>query len=404
MRRKKSSKENIILIALITGICLMTDSMLYIALPLYWREVGLTSLAEVGILLSVNRLIRIPLNPLAALLTRNLSIRSALLLAISVTTFVNVGFFYLDGFLFWFILRCIWGFIWAILRISGQLLVVHLSSDSDKGTLMGVYNGTYRLGSLIGMGAGGLLCFEVGLKTTSLIFACVCLLAIPFVFLLSYTSFAEKQDARKEKFSLLRNPGVQVTLIRGFSVSFLLQGVFASTVSYYMAKHYGLFLNVNGMEFSAGVAAGLLLGLRWAWEPLLAPKIGEMSDGKRGRHSILLFALLITAGLYPFIDSQLPFFIWGFFIVVILICSTVITTLTDTLFSDEISTHPSKAPMVTCYSIAVDLGAALGPLLAFQFISEGKHFLLFCAGLALCLAWMSYKQNIKQNTGSAVTT
>lgn len=401
MIENKSSQSNIILTALVTGLCLLTDSMLYIALPLYWQEAGLTSLIEVGLLLSVNRLIRIPLNPFATILTRTINLRISLLLAISLTIIVNVGFFFLNGFLFWFILRCVWGFTWALLRLSGQLLVVHLSSISNKGKLMGVYNGTYRLGSLVGMTLGGLLCYQIGLKLTCLVFACVCFLAIPFVFLLSYTSPTPKQGLGNGSVVFLKNIGVQLSLIRGFIVSFLLQGVFASTVSYYLAKHYGELININGMLLASGVVSGLLLGMRWAWEPFLAPFIGIISDGKWGRHSLLLVALLVTGCLYPLIDSQLPFTIWGLTIVVILICSTIITTLTDTLVSDEASHLKEKAFLITYYSIAVDLGAALGPILAYQFINEGKQFLILCSGLAICLALVSTKEYLHKEDSSS---
>lgn len=401
--RKKSGQMNIVLIALITGICLLTDSLLYIALPLYWKEVGLNSLVEVGVLLSVNRFIRIPLNPLAATLVKTIPLRISLILAIFLTILVNFGFFSLNGFLFWFILRCIWGFVWAILRLSGQLLVVRVSTDSNKGKLMGVYNGTYRLGSLVGMALGGILSFEFGLKLTCLVFACMCILAVPLVFLLSSTPLGLTQSSNKRGIALLKNASVQVSLVRGFIVSFLLQGVFASTVSYFLSKHYGEVVNINSLQLSSGVAAGLLIGMRWSWEPFLAPFIGDLSDRKWGRHSMLTMALIITGALYPLIDSELPLFFWIFIIVILLICSTILTTLTDALFSDMATGFESKTSLVTYYSIAVDLGAAFGPLLAYQFIGGGKYFLFFCAGLAIFLAWISQKQNTKQKEGAAIT-
>ena len=52
----------IIVLALLTAACLVGDSMLYIVMPTHWQEFGLNSLWEVGILLSANRLVRLPLN------------------------------------------------------------------------------------------------------------------------------------------------------------------------------------------------------------------------------------------------------------------------------------------------------------------------------------------------------
>lgn len=54
----------IIFLALITAVSLFGDSMLYVVLPIHWKDMGLTSLIEVGILLSANRFVRLPLGPL----------------------------------------------------------------------------------------------------------------------------------------------------------------------------------------------------------------------------------------------------------------------------------------------------------------------------------------------------
>ena len=57
------NKRHISVFALVTALRLMGDSMLYTMLPVYFQQAGLTSLWEVGVVLSVNRLVRLPLNP-----------------------------------------------------------------------------------------------------------------------------------------------------------------------------------------------------------------------------------------------------------------------------------------------------------------------------------------------------
>jgi hypothetical protein len=59
---RTDAKKPVVVIALITAVCLLGDTMLYIVLPVYWQSFGLTSLF--GILLSINRIIRLPLNPI----------------------------------------------------------------------------------------------------------------------------------------------------------------------------------------------------------------------------------------------------------------------------------------------------------------------------------------------------
>ena len=74
-----SQSKPIIVISLITAACLVGDSMLYVVLPTHWQEMGLTSLWQIGAILSINRLIRLPLNPLVSHLYKRISARSGIL-------------------------------------------------------------------------------------------------------------------------------------------------------------------------------------------------------------------------------------------------------------------------------------------------------------------------------------
>ena len=58
----QDDKKHIIVFAVITALCLIGDSMLYIVLPVHAADLGL-SLWEVGVILAVNRIVRLPLNP-----------------------------------------------------------------------------------------------------------------------------------------------------------------------------------------------------------------------------------------------------------------------------------------------------------------------------------------------------
>ena len=82
----KSTQQNspraVVAIALITAACLIGDSMLYIALPTHWETAGLDSLWEVGILLSINRFVRLPLTPAIAWAYARIGVRTGVLAAV----------------------------------------------------------------------------------------------------------------------------------------------------------------------------------------------------------------------------------------------------------------------------------------------------------------------------------
>ena len=82
MAEKERASRQVIVISLITAACLIGDSMLYIVLPICFTQAGLSSLWEVGIILSVNRLVRLPLNPMVGWLYRHISDRTGIFLSL----------------------------------------------------------------------------------------------------------------------------------------------------------------------------------------------------------------------------------------------------------------------------------------------------------------------------------
>ncbi|MFC7439758.1 MFS transporter [Laceyella putida] len=71
------------------------------------------------------------------------------------------------GFWLLFIMRCIWGIAWTFLRLGAYFVILDVSSQDNRGYYMGVYNGLYRLGSLVGMLLGGFLADFYGVTMVS---------------------------------------------------------------------------------------------------------------------------------------------------------------------------------------------------------------------------------------------
>ena len=86
------SKKPIIIIALVTAACLVGDSMLYVCLPTHWQEAGLSSLWQIGVILSVNRLVRLPLNPVVGFCYTKISIRTGMLVSIVLAALTTAGY------------------------------------------------------------------------------------------------------------------------------------------------------------------------------------------------------------------------------------------------------------------------------------------------------------------------
>jgi MFS family permease len=363
--RDKNGKTQVIALALVTAMCLLGDSMLYVALPIYWREAGLDSLWEVGVLLSVNRLVRVPLGPFIGKWYERTGGRSGLTIAV-LLAFVTTASYGLQGFWLWLLMRCLWGVAWTFLRLGAYSLVVSVSDEGNRGHFMGLYNGLYRLGSLGGMLAGPLLAAWLGLRTTSFLLAGVSLLAFFLVCVFIPPSFTRQSGGTPPaavRPSLRWTGSVALTMASGMFVAMCYQGMLASTLSRLIDLRQP-FLVIGGMVVGSAVVAGVVQGARWVWEPWAAPWFGKWSD-RCGRRRMLVGSLLAAAVLFGLTAAPLPFVLWLGVLMGIQLTGTGLTTVMDTLAADEASRQANGASLLTCYSVVTDLGAAVGPLLAF---------------------------------------
>ncbi|TPG71049.1 MFS transporter [Brevibacillus laterosporus] len=393
-------KQPIVILSLITALCLLGDSMLYIVLPVHFSEVGLTSLAQVGLLLSVNRLVRLPLSPFINWLYQKVDREICLLGAVSLAVLTTASYGFLHSFWMWIIIRSLWGLVWGILRLGAYLTIVDIATDKNRGQLTGTYNGLYRLGSLFGMLLGGWLAGQFGMQFTALLFAVGTLCGIPYILRVistkpklvasdrssnaspssessnttkspeapvTYTQ--QSADGMPDVKSIWKNRQMWFSLLTGALIAMLFQGIFSGGVSQLLAYYYSEPLLLAGLTLGAATLAGFLQAMRWIWEPWLAPWIGRVSDGKWGRRQLLWSSLFCTAICLFFIPIEKSLCWMIVVLLLVQLLATALTTLSDTHASDIAAIHSQhKGTILTAYTMAVDLGAALGPLIGLSVI------------------------------------
>jgi DHA1 family multidrug resistance protein-like MFS transporter len=145
------------------GLSLTGDSTLYAVLPNQIQEVGI-SLGVVGVLLGVNRLIRIPGNPLAGALCDRVGRRRPLLLGLFLGILSTLGYGLVRGFWPLLAARLLWGTAWALINVSGVNMVLDWSLPADRGRMAGFYQVAYMLGLSISPILGGALNDAVGFR------------------------------------------------------------------------------------------------------------------------------------------------------------------------------------------------------------------------------------------------
>lgn len=301
--------------AVVSAFCLTGDTMLYIALPLFWQECGLTALWQVGVLLAVNRLVRLPLNPLVRLLYTRIDQRTGMALAVVLAASTTLMYGVAQSFALWLLLRCLWGLAWTLLRLGSLFALMAASRKDNRGYLMGSYNGLVRLGSLLGMIGGGLLADLLGFSTVALLFGTLTLTGLPLALTRIPRSGRATGAASQAATSLLsglhlRHPDMRRAFITGLLVALVFQGIYAATLSRMVALHVGELALAGGLVIGCATLAGTLQALRWLWEPWLAPWFGRLSDGPRGRGPVLCACLGGGACALALVALYLPAPLW----------------------------------------------------------------------------------------------
>ena len=363
-------KTHIAVFALITALCLFGDSMLYVVLPVHFEDAGLTSLWQVGVILAMNRIIRLPLNPCIGYVYRHISERTGILIAVFLGVGTTFAYGFLDSFAWWVLARCVWGLAWTLLRLGSLFCILKLSTPADRGQLTGLYNGLYRLGSLVGMLAGGILADTAGIRATAVIFGCLGLPAFVLTFLFIPKGGPDERDCGsglglREGFALIARDGKTVWLIiTGGVAALVLQGAVAATLSRLIDVHTGGEVFLWGTAVGAASLAGFFQALRWGWEPWLAPRVGGLADRRFGWQRMFVYTLSSGALFFALLALPLPLAVWFACILGLQLAATSLNTVAEAGAADVASETGGRV-LLMHYALTVDIGAALGPLIAY---------------------------------------
>ncbi len=392
-------KRHIIVFACITALCLIGDSMLYVVLPVHYKEAGLASLWEVGVVLSVNRIVRLPLNPCIGWFYTVVSERTGILIAVVLATVTTFSYGFLPNFAFWVLARCVWGLAWTLLRLGSLFCILKLATPENRGRYTGLYNGLFRLGSLVGMLFGGLLADAAGIGITAVIFGMITASSVALALFL-IPKGAEQQEecpaATSIRASLslaLKDWKVFWVVAAGGLVAFVFQGAVASTLSRLITVHTAGGVTLFGALVGASTLAGLFQALRWGWEPWLAPAVGAFSDRPGGRSRMLLHSFALGAVVLALLAAPLPLSLWFVCLLAMQVAATALTTVCDAAGSDAAAMAGGRT-LLMGYALVVDVGAALGPLVAYsmnEFFGINAVYLFSAALLVLLFVkWRPY--------------
>jgi MFS family permease len=353
----------------VLGLGLLGDTLIYAVLPLYHTEWGI-SLAMVGVLLSLNRWVRLLANSLTAWLGERLGARH-LMIAAAMGSVVATTCYGLDGGSALQIgARILWGISFAALNLGS--LAYAVADRANAGKRVGTSRGLIGMIQACCFIGGALLVLQIGPRHVFLVLGAITLLAVVAAIMLP-PLHTEPTDRRG-----FRLPKPHRLEVWGFLLGFSGDGVFLLTLAF--------LLKDSVTSVAPIVATSLVLSLRCLVEATGGPLGGWMGDRFGARPvavvtgSILVVGYFLIAGHVDVAGS-----------VVIVLTRGLYNTLIPVMVMQRVTGGYLSSQ--ASYSTWRDFGAAVGPLTApFLFVHIPQSWLfatlglLMAGGVAFCLA------------------
>ncbi len=381
MTRSRPPHRILTPLGLAVALSLSGDLTLYAVLVTQMEVVGLT-LADVGVMLSVNRLVRIPGNPLIGLLLDRWGRRRLFILGMVIGVLTTAGYGLSYGFWPFLLARMAWGLGWTCINVGGMAMALDISTAADRGRVTGIYNtwmwGGFALAPLL----GGFLVDRIGFRPAMGVAAALTAVGLLAVLLaLPETarprSAADRPPARRtvrQRLAPLRRILTRRWLRahrRRAATSLLLlitrfagEGVAVSTISLLLQRRFGPTIALDGMVLGVATVGGALLATRSLLAGAVGPLAGRLSDARAGRRPVITASLLIgMSGFALLAFATTPAAILLGVVLGAVSGGAALATLLAQM--GDLTPAGREGAMMGAYATIGDIGSTAGPAVAF---------------------------------------
>ena len=337
-------------------------------LPTLGTVLGISSFM-VGLILSMNRFVRLLMNTPAGQVLDNLGTRRPMIAGFFIQGLVPFGYVLglhadalpISAATTFLLVRGLWGVGSAFVFVGAFSTVTHITTEDNRGKWVGYMRGGQSLGFPTGLVLGGVLSDVYGYQeaflvagTAGLFAALVAALVLPNV------------DADVDTTSSLREvPRLVTDDVRiltvgtvNFVVRFLFAGILLSTVVLYTREN-GITISLLS---STGVS-GVVMAVSVVFASLTTIAVGRLSDGLSNRALLTIPALTVFAA--GFVTLGLVPTAVGTAVGVALVGVGVGGTNPPLLaYLGDISPAGDLGKLGGVYNVFGDLGSTLGPLVA----------------------------------------
>ena len=335
------------------------DALIYTILPSYYQHLGLVPF-QVGILLSINRWIRLATNHIAEHCYRRYPSNLWLIFALFMGSVVTAMYAFAHLFIIFLGARILWGLSFSFLRQAGIMTAVESGSPAHLGERMGYYRGIYAIWRTLGVFIGGASHDVFGFTSTFITLSLLSLVAMPLG-ALSQKGLKRLQQPMAKHFSGRGNTGM---ICCGFAVGLVGTGMIISTLGLILKEHVGDTVVIAGHSIGVVTLTGLILGFRFFFDGIGNPILGSIAD-RVGRERSITFLFLVGAASLIIDAVHLKPALLVVFVLIFFACGTTLYTLISA------AAGQSGTRAVVSFATAWDLGASVGPLLGWGIAQFG---------------------------------
>ncbi|NKQ34109.1 MAG: MFS transporter [Chloroflexi bacterium] len=386
-----------------TALSLMGDALMYAVLPTHTAVAGVT-LVSVGILLSVNRWVRLAANNVIGWLSDRQPKRQIFVAALFLGALSTAVYAFTSGFWPLFAGRLLWGIAWAGIWVAGNGIILTAAPLAVRGRWVGYYQISFFLGAATGAFLGGLLTDWLGYHQAMMVAAALSLLGAAQAWLFVPREIGDLRleiDGRSQQISNRQSPIstpirwpelISATAVLGIN-RLVIAGIFVSTLGLYLAGLWGESVQVYGRTIGVATLTGLALGANTLISMIFTPLIGSLSDRAGNRWQVVGGGLIPGIVGFGLLALSLPFaLLLG--LPLTSITSSSNQGLSTALMGDLSGGKRHGRSLGALYTVG-DLGSAIGPMLAFAVLPTwgistlyGLNAVLFAGLLMMALYWV----------------
>jgi MFS transporter, DHA1 family, multidrug resistance protein len=351
------------------------DAFLYVFLPQYADSMNIP-VVWIGLLLSINRFVRIIFNGFVGNVFVRYGVRRATIAAALVAVISTAGYGLGLGLIWLIIFRILWGMAFAVLRIS---TLAYVFENRNIGLSLGSSRGIQELGPMFSLWIGPVLLTYFSAQITFVCFAFLSLPALLYAMRLPELSY---KPATKSSINF-RLPSVFNTIT--FLVAFIVEGILIVILGVLLANNNAQLTSL----MITSLAAGYLIYRRICFiifSPVSGFIAGKISFGKVFNISLLL---IIIGFVFLLIGWQMMGLVFIF------TCNSVNSTMAPGGASNN---QEDKISSVAINATWRDIGSAVGAFTGGILFTESlfSEVIIIVTFILSVLLYINYRQ-VKQH-------